>query len=64
MVPFTKSGDIKINPGPILPYALMMKELELSDSRIKILHQISRSLAGHHLLLKEVIQTLVTTAYK
>ena len=40
----------------ILPYALMMKELELFDSRITILHQNDRSLAGQHLLLKELIQ--------
>ena len=53
-----KSGDIEINPGPILPYALMMKELELFDSRIKILHQNARSLAGQHLLLKELIQDI------
>ena len=53
-----KSGDIDINPGPILPYALMMKELELFDSRIKILHQNARSLAGQHLLLKELIQDI------
>ena len=43
-----KSGDIEINPGPTLPYALMMKELELFDSRIKILHQSTRNLAGRH----------------
>ena len=28
-----KSGDIDINPGPILPYALMMKESELFESK-------------------------------
>ena len=61
MVPSTKKWRIKINPGPILHYALMMKELDLFDSRIKILHQIARSLAGQHLLLKEVI--LNTTAH-
>ena len=33
-----KNGDIEINPGPIVPYALMMKELEF-DSRIKVLRQ-------------------------
>ena len=31
-----KCGNIEIDPGPILPYALMMKELELFDTRIKI----------------------------
>ena len=35
-----------------------MKDLELFDSRIKILHQNARSLAGQHLLLKEVIQDI------
>ena len=41
-----KSGDIEMNPGPVLPYALMMKNLKLCHSRIKILHQNARSLAG------------------
>ena len=53
-----KSCDIEINSGPLLPYALMMKELELCNSRIKILHQNARSLAGEHLLLKELIQDI------
>ena len=53
-----KSVDIEINPGPVLPYALMMKKLKLIDSRIKILHQNARSLAGQHLLLKEPIQDI------
>ena len=51
-----KSGDIEINPGPVLPHALIMKKLKLFDSTIKILHQNARSLAGQHLLLKELIQ--------
>ena len=34
----------------------MMKELELFDSRIKILYQNARILAGQHLLLNELIQ--------
>ena len=53
-----KSGDIETNPGPVLPLALMMKKLKLSDSRIKILHQNARSLAGQHLLLKKLIQDI------
>ena len=53
-----KSGNIEINPGPVLPYALMMKKIKLFDSRIKILHQNARSLAGQHLLLKELIQDI------
>ena len=52
------SSYIEINPGPILPNALMMRELELFDSRIKILHQNARSLAGQHLLLKEPTQDI------
>ena len=52
------SGDIEINPGPIVPYEPMMKELKLFDSRIKILHQNARSLAGQHLLLKELIEDI------
>ena len=36
----------------------MMKKLKLFDSRIKILHQNARSLAGQHLLLKELIQDI------
>ena len=34
----------------------MMKELELFDSRTKMLRQNARSLAGQHLLWKELIQ--------
>ena len=58
MVHSTKNVDIELNPGPILPYELMMKELKLFYSRIKILHQNARSLAGQHLLLKELIQDI------
>ena len=47
-----KSGDIEINPGPVLPFEIMVKKLKLFDSRIKILHQNARSLAGQHLVLK------------
>ena len=36
----------------------MMKELELFDSRIKILHQNARNLAGQNPLLKELIQVI------
>ena len=36
----------------------MMKKLKLFDSRIKILHQNARSLAGQHLLWKELIQDI------
>ena len=36
-----------------------MKELELFDSRIKILHQNARKLVGQHLLLIELIQDIV-----
>ena len=39
MVPSTKKRQYQNKPGPILPYALMMKVLVLFDSRIKILHQ-------------------------
>ena len=35
-----------------------MKELELFDSRIKILYQNARSLAGQYLLLKELIHDI------
>ena len=58
MVPSTKKRQYQNKPGPILPYALMMKELVLFDSRKKILHQNTRILSGHHLLLKELIQDL------
>ena len=51
-----KSGDIEMNRGPIFPYAFMMKELELFDSRTKILNQNARSLARQHLLLKGIFQ--------
>ena len=53
-----KGVDIELNTGPILPYELMMKELNLFDSRIKILHQNARSLAGQYLLLKELTQVV------
>ena len=53
-----KSGDIEINPGPVLPYALMMKKSKLFDSRIRIVHQNARGLEAQHLLLKELIQDI------
>ena len=53
-----KSGNIEINPGPVLPYALMIKKFKLFDSRIKTLHQNARNSAGQHLLLKELIQDI------
>ena len=56
-----KSGDIEINPGPVLPFALMIKKLKLFDSRIKILHHNASNLAGQHLLLKELIQDQFST---
>ena len=43
---------------PILPHAIMMKELKLSDSSWKILLQNARSLAEQHLQLKELIKDL------
>ena len=36
----------------------MMKELELFETRIKIVPQDTRSLAGQHLLLKELTQDI------
>ena len=58
MVPSTKIGDIEINPGIILPYELMKEELKVLDSRVNILYKNARSLAGQHLLLKELIQDI------
>ena len=58
LVPFTKLGDIEINLGSNLPFALMMKDIKLIDSRIKILHQKARRLAGQNLLFKELNQDI------
>ena len=57
-VPFNQRGDIEINLGSILPYALMMKDIKLFDSRIKILYQNARRLAGQNLLFEELNQDI------
>ena len=59
MLSSTKREDIEINLGSILLYALMMKVRKLFDSRITILHQNARRLAGQNLLLKELNQDIV-----
>ena len=56
--PLLKSRHIEVKPRSVLSHALMMKKSELLNSRIYFLHQNARSLAGQHLLSKELIQVI------